>query len=472
MKKKPYALPFILPVAAFAGTIFVGAFILWLNISAKTEPIAFVDALFIATSSVCVTGLATVDPYTVFNRFGHTTMLVLIQLGGLGITTYSTLIFYIWSKRISITDRLAVGQVLLRDPSFHLGRFLKRVVTVIILLEMCGAALFYLMEPERIGLYHSVFLAVSAFCNAGFALWPDNLISWQQHAGVNLVVMGLIIMGGLGFAVIDECLHLARLHFSRLCHPQSLSQLLNNSRCNPHAPKPTLKLSAHSHIVLTTTLFLVFAGALLIMLPEYFANDHDTSSISQLILPSLFQSVTSRTAGFATTNIAGLTDISLMVIIVLMFIGGSPGSCAGGIKTTSFRVLLGFIKAQLLGRSEVTVRGKAMDGQTINKMFVLLIFSMLTIIVATFCLAYTEGGAQPHGKTPFQILDLLFEVVSAFATVGLSTNVSPQLSTAGKLIDCLLMFIGRLGPIWLITTLQQFQTEPRYKLPVSELPIG
>ncbi len=472
MERKRFTLPFVLPVAAFASVILIGTFLLWWEGCAAKDPVAFIDALFISTSSVCVTGLASVDPSTVFNRGGHVVMMILIQLGGLGITTYTTLIFYFWSRRISLTDRLAVGDALLHDPSFHLGKFLQRVVTTILALEALGALSLYCMESQRIGVFNAVFLAVSAFCNAGFALWPDNLIGWQQHLGVNVAVMSLIVCGGLGFAVVDECL---RVGWARIADRRRASgewapgTIRFRSGLPAHSP---LKLSRHSRLVLRASFWLILGGALLIMLTEHFANDADTASLGEQILPAFFQSVTARTAGFCTTDIARITDASLLALIVLMFIGGSPGSCAGGIKTTSFSVLLAFIRAQLRGRSQVVVAGRAVDTATLNKVFVLLTFALLTVMAATFILVYTEGGANHHGKTPFQVLDLLFEAVSAFATVGLSTNVSPQLSVAGKLIDCALMFIGRLGPIWLITTLQQFQTEPKYRLPEADLPIG
>lgn len=470
MSSRKFTLPFVLPVAAFAVTILAGSILLSLEISAADKPVKFIDALFISTSSVCVTGLASVDPSQVFNSFGHWVMLILIQLGGLGIVTYSTLIFYILSRRISLTDRLAVGDVLLNDSSFHLGRFLKRIVKVILGLELLGAACLYIMEPGRIGLFNSLFLSVSAFCNAGFALWSDNLIQWRSDWGVNLVIMSLIVAGGIGFAVIDECLRVATnwLKGTPLNPWSQAAKAMSDGGFRTFLPK----LSYQTKVVLSTTGFLILVGAILLIIPEYFANDEDPSSLGQLVLPSLFQSVTARTAGFCTVDIGRITDVSLLVLIILMFIGGSPGSCAGGIKTTTFRVITSFVTAQLRGRSQVAVAKKAIDRETLSKAFVLLTFASLTIICATFALAYSEGGDNPHGKTPLEILDLLFEAVSAFATVGLSTNVSPLLSPTGKVIDCLLMFIGRLGPIWLITMIQQFQIEPHYRLPETELPIG
>ncbi len=465
MRKRRFVTPFVLPVAAFALTILAGAFALWLEVCAAAGSVGFIDALFISTSAVCVTGLASVDPSTVFNRTGHSVILVLVQLGGLGIVTYSTLILYMWGKRISLGDRLAVGQALLHDSSFHLGKFLQRIVTVIVLIEAAGAACLYLMEPERIGLFNAVFLAVSAFCNAGFALWPDNLISWQQHWGVNAAMMSLIILGGLGFFVLDELIRVswARLRWRR----RHFSSLEASAR--PHL-KP--RLGYHSKLVLSTSLALIAGGAAVLLLLSLFNPMFKDFPFSQKVLPALFQSVTSRTAGFATVDMARLSDVGLLSLIFLMFVGGSPGSCAGGIKTTTFRALIGYFLAHLRGRRQVVVRGRALGSDTLNRVMQLFFFSVCTILFATVALAVTENGVVHHGDSPRQLLDLLFEVVSAFATVGLSINLSPQLSPAGKLIICLVMFIGRLGPVWLITTLQQFQSEPFYRLPEADMPIG
>ncbi len=464
MPKRRFVAPFVLPVAAFALTILIGACLLWLDVSHKAGPVGFVDSLFISTSSVCVTGLASVDPSTVFNRTGQAVMMLLIQLGGLGITTYSTLIMYMWSKRISLSDRLAVGQALLNDTSFHLGRFLQRVALIILCIEAAGAAWLYFSEPERIGLFHSCFLAVSAFCNAGFALWPDNLIRWSEDWSINGTIMSLIFFGGIGFFVIDELLRVGR---SRL-----VSLFRKTSPRNHFPARPKQRLGYHTRLVLQTSLALIFGGAAIIYAAGLFNPVWHDKSTQELILPALFQSVTARTAGFSSVDLGMCTDLTLLTLIILMFIGGSPGSCAGGIKTTTFRALLGYVKAQLRGHKQVVVAGKALEAPVLNKVMLLFFFSCLTVMGATCLLTLTENGASRHGGAPFQILDLLFEVVSAFGTVGLSVNVTPRLSDAGKLIICLVMFIGRLGPIWLITTIRQFQSEPAYRLPETDMAVG
>ena len=466
MNTRPFVSPFLLPLAAFAAAIAAGGVLLSLDVCAVDKPVPFVDALFTATSAVCVTGLATVDVSTVFNRTGQGIIMLLMQLGGLGVVTYSTLFLYMISKRISLWDRLAVGQALLHDSSFHLGRFLQRVIVTVLGIEILGAALLYALEPDRIGLFDAAFLAVSGFCNAGFALWPDNLMQWKNHWGVNLVVMGLIILGGLGFYVVDE---LIRYWRRRLRGPaEKLPPLFK-----PAVPMPSgVRLSFYSRLVLSTTTGLVFFGALALFLADLNNAAQNGTPLADRVLASLFQSVTSRTAGFATQDMAALSDAALLITIVLMFIGGSPGSCAGGIKTTTFRVLCSYMAAQIRGHRQVTVRGRAMDSNTLNKVMLLFYCSVLTIIVATLLLSVTENGAANHGAAPIQILDIFFEVVSAFATVGLSINLTPLLSEPGKFILCVVMFIGRLGPIWFVATIQQFQSEPAYRYPENDLPIG
>ena len=446
--------PLILPVYSFAATILAGAALLYMGVShapsVGEEGLSFVDALFTATSAVCVTGLTVVDTGSTFSQTGQWIILLLIQLGGLGIMTYSSLLLFLLRRRVSLTDRLAVGQALMHDASFHLGRFLYRLVRTIVCIELAAACLLYIFAPTGMGAFGALFHAVSAFCNAGFGLRPDNLMPWQEHTGVSLVIMFLIVVGGIGFSVIDELLGAARTKLSG---------------------KPYRPLSRHTRLVLSTTAFLIVVGAALIWLAEYF-SDYTGLTPTGLVLPAFFQSVTCRTAGFNTMDISRLTDFTLMVMICLMFVGGSPGSCAGGIKTTSFRVLAGFVEAQLRGRRQNVLLGRAVDAATQSKALTLFLFAIIVVTVGTMVLSLTEGGMAPHTHTRFQQLDLMFEVVSAFGTVGLTTGVTPHLSVPGKLLITLLMFIGRIGPVWLLATLQHLQSEPKFRWPEVDYPIG
>jgi trk system potassium uptake protein TrkH len=442
--RQKYLSPFWLPVYAFGIVIVAGACLLRLEDSLNGVSISFIDALFTATSAVCVTGLAVVDTPSTFSTTGRTVLMVLIQLGGLGIMTYSSLIFFLLRRRVSLTDKAAVGQVLLHDPSFDLGRFLTHMVIFTLCIELAGAAALMVLIPQDMPWFHALFHAVSAFCNAGFALFSDSLMRWEGHTGVNLVFMLLIIAGGLGFSVMEESV----------------------LRIRGEIPA----LSRHTRIVLRTTLWLIFGGAACLFLAELHSGG--SADMPTRVLQALFQSVTARTAGFNTVDIGGMANVSLLVMLFLMFVGGSPGSCAGGIKTTTLRALSAFVAAQLSGRRQTVVMERALDDATMNKAITLFIFAVLTVTGATLALSITEsaGGALAQEKGMF--LELLFESVSAFATVGLSTGVTPQLSDPGKLIVTALMFIGRIGPIWLLSALQRFQHEPKYRWPETQLPIG
>lgn len=464
---KRFVTPFVLPLAAFSAAIMLGGIFLSLEMCASADPVPFVDALFISTSAVCVTGLASVDVFSVFNRLGQTTVLFLIQLGGLGIITYATLILYMISRRISLRDRLAVTQGLLYSPDFHLGRFLQRMILSILLVELLGALLLWQWAPDRISPFDALFISISAFCNAGFAPWADSLIQWKAHWGVNLIVMSLIILGGLGFFAANDLFMVIKDKIHR-AGPKSKSSgpgMLTDSA-------PPRRLTFFSRVVIRTSLFLILAGAALIFCVELFNDGWRNASFSERVLAALFQSVTSRTAGFATSDMARFSDVTLLLTMLLMFIGGSPGSSAGGIKTTAFRILCGNLLSNLRGHSQVIVAGRAMGAQTRNRAVQLFSYSLLTVMAATLALMVTENGVVHHGGATVPFLDLFFEVVSALATVGLSINLTPQLSSAGKLILCLVMFIGKLGPVWILSTIQQFQSEPAYRYGEDSLPIG
>ena len=466
---KHYITPFVLPVAAFALAIGTGASLLYTDLCTAKGAVSFVDCLFTATSAVCVTGLASVDVFTEFNRAGQSVVLALIQLGGLGIVTYTTLVFYMLSKRISLRDRLAVEQGLLYDPFFDLGRFLQRMVATVLFAEAAGFFALYLQQPERIGAFNALFLAVSAFCNAGFAPWQDSLAQWRGDWGVTLVIMSLIVVGGIGYFVFENVCLVVREKLVRFWRRRRRPLPTEEK---DHADVTHLRLSHYSRVVLSTTGFLLAGGAAAVFLAELGNAAWQGLSFAERVLVALFQSVTSRTAGFATVDLANLTDIALLATIVLMFIGGSPGSCAGGIKTTTFRILLSNLAAQMSGRGQIVVAGRAMAAKAVNKAMILFGWALLTVLCATFALLVTENGAMRHGAAPFGFLELFFEVVSAFGTVGLSVNVTPRLSAEGKLILCAVMFVGRLGPVWLITTIQQFQIEPAYRYPEDSMPVG
>ncbi|GAB7080236.1 TrkH family potassium uptake protein [Megalodesulfovibrio paquesii] len=452
------ASPLILPILSFAAAIVVGGVILSSPLSENGGDVSLLDGMFTATSAVCVTGLAVVDTGTAFSRFGHMALLALIQAGGLGIMTFASLAFYLWRHKISMTDRIAVGQSLLHDQGFHLGRFLITLFAGVFLIEGLGALALHLADPVGFPAFGAVFHSISAFCNAGFGLYANSLMPWRDNLAVNTVIMVLIILGGLGFSTLTElgAWVARRVHYRRM------------------ALQP--RLSFHSRVVMRMTAWLIFGGAAMILFLEKMTDIRiGALSTEHLVLASLFQSVTCRTAGFNTVDIAGLSSITLLFMMFLMFVGGSPGSTAGGIKTTTFRVLLGFIGSQLRRREQTVVGNRAVDADSLNKAITLTIVSSLAVMTAVMLLCLTEAavpGASAAGAGRERFLDLAFEAFSAFATVGLSTGVTPTLSPAGKLVIMLLMFTGRLGPIVFLSAMQSWQRSPRYRWAEERCMIG
>lgn len=526
MHKHKILTPVTWPVVSFALVILFGAALLCLPVTHLPEKdVSFVDALFISTSAVCVTGLATIDIGTTFNSLGLWTILLLIQLGGLGITTYTSLVFVLWRNRVPFTDRLAVTQALLNKDIFDLRSFVRQIVALVLAIEGLSALLLYLHDPVLFYPFSALFHAVSAFCNAGFSIFPDNLMRFRDDLTVNAVIAGGIIAGGLGFAVLRELLavgsqkilHVVRKVTGAPPPPQYPSypgflggleddgsgsdttpelrglrgQSLRGGQTPQPATRPTrpTRLDRYSRMVIKTSLGLVFFGALGIVLLELPDLPVDSLMGPQkaralepggfgtgfaLALSALFQSVSARTAGFSTIDLTTYSHASLLVIMALMFIGGSPGSCAGGIKTTTFRVLGSFITSQFRGQRQIVLEQRAVPQETISRALTLFFFAALTIALSVTLLSVTEtshAGITPAGFQP-PLLPLLFEVVSALGTVGLSLNLTPQLSEPGKIIIILNMFVGRVGFITLVTALQSLRTQRSYEYPAVYVPVG
>ncbi len=450
MKKHSSLLnPIAIPVYFFALLILTGAFLLYSPFChGENVTVKFVDALFIATSSACVTGLATIDINTVFNRNGHVVMMILIQVGGLGIMTFSSLMFFLWRRRTRLSDIIAVGQAMRSDQSFNLGRFLVQLFLIVFALETAGALVLYFLRPEYFSLFSAFFHAVSAFCNAGFAFYSDNLIGFQADYVVNLTIMLLIIFGGLGFAVLFELFNKAKL-------------MVQGQRRQ--------RLSWSTSIILTTTVVLIFGGALVILIGSFHIPDLPWTN---RILASFFQSVTSRTAGFNTIHLERLSDFALAFMCLLMFIGAAPGSTAGGIKITTARALLAHAWALVRGRDQATIGRRAVSLASLQTAFTVLLICGATVFFATMILCISEGGLISHGESGGRFLDVMFEVVSAFATVGLTVGLTPKLTIFGKLVITFLMFAGRLGPLVLIAAIGEMQKSQLYHLPEEKLIIG
>ncbi len=367
--------------------------------------------------------------------------------------TFASLLLYLWRNSVTITDRIAVAQTLLYDPKFHLGKFLVKIVSCTILIESFGALALYLMEPNRFYPFSAIFHSVSAFCNAGLSLFTNSLTDWKGDWGINLIFIILIFLGGIGFSVLIE-----------------IQQYLSDTiRLYPSNRKS--KFSWHTKTVLQTSIMLVLFGWFAIYLAE-FVGYHRMMMLDDALLCSLFQSITCRTAGFNTLDIGRLTNVSLVIMIFLMVIGGAPGSCAGGLKVTTIRILAAVIISRLKGDKQVVIRKFTISDAAVKKTFVLFILATGIIFTASFLLDISEGGDKPHDLIRGQFLEILFESVSAFSTVGLSTGITPQLTSTGKWILISLMFIGRLGPLLFIAVLQKIPKVKYYSHPEKNPMIG
>jgi trk system potassium uptake protein TrkH len=451
-RKIPYS-PLILPIVFFVALIIVGALLLFMTERESARRLSWTDAVFTSTSASCVTGLIVVDTGNDLSFTGQMIILGLIQIGGIGIMTFASLALYLWRQRVSFTDRLAVGQSLRHDPAFHLGRFLTRLALWTLVIEFSGAAGLFLLAPGQFSPFSAVFHAVSAFCNAGFALFSNSLISRQGDWGVNLVFMLLIFLGGIGFSVLVELETYCRAWFKR-----SQSRL-------------PVKLSFHSRTVLNTSVCLIAFGGAAIYLAE-FVGYQRVMTVDDALLTSLFQSISCRTAGFNTIEIASLTNVTLVIMVFLMFVGGAPGSCAGGLKVTTFRILTAFVVSQFSGRKQGSVGKFAIGEESLKRALLLFIFAVGFIFIASVLLDITEGGDLPHPQVRGQYLEILFETVSAFSTVGLSTGFTAKLSTVGKWIIVVVMFVGRLGPLLFVSAVQSCHKNQFYSLPEENLMIG
>lgn len=446
--------PAKLVLTSFFLAILAGTGLLMLPLSTVSGKISFVDALFTATSATCVTGLVVVDTGSYFTRFGQNVVLFLIEAGGLGIMTFSTFFLLLLGKRVSVTDRLALRMMGEKFASANLFRALLLIFAMTALIEAAGAALLFVrfrqVFPVGEAIYYSIFHAISAFCNAGFSLFRDSLVGFQREFFLPGVVMILIVFGGLGFFVFADVLEKTGTLIQR---------------------RP-FRISLHTKLTLITTVALILIGAGLIWILEL------KNLLSGLPLPlqfwnALFQSITPRTAGFNTLEMASLSNATLYFLTMLMFIGGAPASTAGGIKVTTFSILLALIFAQARGRESTSIFQRKIPQEMIARSLAIFAGSFVLVTLVTFLLQITEHLGVPHGIVRGRFLDLLFETVSAFGTVGLSTGLTPSLTAGGKLLIIFTMFAGRVGPLTLaLAIVLKHRREIHYDYPEEEVMVG
>jgi trk system potassium uptake protein TrkH len=435
---------------SFLMVILTGSLVLMLPFTTVAHGgIHFIDALFTATSAVCVTGLIVVDTATYFTLWGQLVILVLIQIGGLSIMAISYFTLFSIRQKVSVQDKLLLSYMLNENNISLLSRRLRTIIMSTFIIEAIGALFLLLPFRQTAGnwseaLLLSVFHSVSAFCNAGFSLFSTSLEGFLGNPAVNFTIALLIIAGGISFAVITDLFRILKLRIKALFVPVAGAREL---------------MSLNTYVVACITPVLIIAGMLLI-----YGLEHNSTLASlplgQQYLAAFFQSVTLRTAGFNTIPIGDLTTTTLLVMIPFMFIGAASGSTAGGIKINNLAVMYGYLKSILLNRDSVTIRRSSLSRTQVNKAFLVFLFGVFSITFGTIILSATEEA---------ELANIMFEVVSAFGTVGLSTGITPVLSAAGKIVIVVLMFIGRLGPLTILAAAAQPEKRIRISFPRGDV---
>ncbi len=419
-------------VLSFIGVILIGGILLWFPFSAAKGNLRFVDALFSSTSAVCVTGLVVIDVGKDLSTLGQVITIFLFQIGGLGIITFSTVFFVLMGRGLSFKGREIVQSTFLHTPRRDFIVIAKMVLWFTFVTEALGTLFLFIrfsMDfPPGMALYHAVYNAISAFNNCGYSLFSDNLMGYQGDLIVNLTIMGLIVHGGIGFIVQYEVL-------SRLRGMQK-------------------RLSVHTKIVLISTTLLILSGAFLFYL---FERNHIIKDVPVLakILASFFQSVTPRTAGFNTVDIGLLTNATILLMMVLMFIGASPGSTGGGVKTTSAALLVMLMWNRLKGNLDLNIFNRTIPREIVSRSISIIFASAFSIAIVTSVLLIAGGGNLPPLESRHHFVEYLFDTVSAFGTVGLSMGVTPKLNDLQKYALILMMFVGRVGPLTLAFSLSR-----------------
>lgn len=426
-------------LAGFLAVILAGTVVLWLG-DMPRHRVSLLDCLFTATSAVCVTGLTTVGTGTDFSLASQMVILVLIQLGGLGVMTATTALLFAFRRRIGIRQRMLFSGGLGLDSPSGAVRLAKKVVCITAVIEVLGAIpLFFAFLgtcPAPRALYLAVFHSVSAFCNAGFSPFADNLQGFADTIPIPLTVMALIILGGMGFLVLDDI----------------WNSLTRRRR----------RLSVHTRLVLAVSALLLGIGAVMFCISDW-NGALAGHSWGWKVWNALFHSVTPRTAGFNTVPMERMTSLGVFFTILLMIVGASPGSTGGGIKTTSFSLLLLSTVREIRGRDELVIGNRSIGRENVSLAFTLMILYLLTILAGITALAVLE-------TLPFRAI--AFEVASALGTVGLSLGITASLTPAGKVMVILLMFWGRVGILTFMYGIAARETPSRVSYAETHIPVG
>ena len=446
-------------VAGFASLIIAGALLLNLPVATVTgESMGFLNALFTATSAVCVTGLVVVDTGTFFSTFGQVVILILVQFGGLGIMTMATLIFLLMGKKIMLRERVVMQEALNEFNLQGVVRLTKSIILTTLIIQSIGAAIlstrFIPIYGIGQGIYFSIFHSIAAFCNAGFDLIGGfrSLTPFANDPIIVLTIGALIVLGGLGFSVLLEVYHRQRFR----------------------------TMSLHTKVALFVTGILIVSGTAFFYIVE--SGNPNTLGNASLTTPgrimsALFQSIVPRTAGFNTIDQNSMTDASKFMTIILMFIGASPGSTGGGIKTTTMGVVFLMILSVIKNKEDIVIFEKRLGNGISYRALTIMLISLVLVSAITMALIMSEvQRAQAGGDMAekFSFINMLFEATSAFGTVGLSTGVTPYLSEASRIALILTMFAGRLGPLTLALALAQNpnKTRANIRYPEDKLMVG
>lgn len=435
---------------SFLMVILTGSLVLMLPFTTHAEGgMHFLDALFTSTSAVCVTGLIVVDTATYFTLWGQLVILVLIQIGGLSIMVISYFTLFSVRQKVSVQDKLLLSYMLNENNISLLVKRLRIIITSTLVIEAIGTLI--LLVPFREAgsslndaLLLAVFHSISAFCNAGFSLFTTSLEEFVGNPVVNITVALLIIAGGISFAVITDFFKILRLRIKTFFRPGR----------GAHET-----VSLNTYVVATITPILIIAGMLLIYGLEH-TGTIAALPVGRQYMAAFFQSVTLRTAGFNTIPIGSLATTTLLVMMPFMFIGAASGSTAGGIKINNLAVMYSYFKSVLLNREAISLRHSSLSRSQVNKAFLVLLFGIVSVGLGTIVLSATEEA---------DLVEIMFEVVSAFGTVGLSTGITSALTAAGKIVIIVLMFIGRLGPLTILAAASQPEKRVRISYPRGEV---
>ncbi len=444
--------PTHITILMFTGVIFLGAFLLMLPWAHK-QPLSFVDALFTAASATCVTGLMTVNVAETFTTFGQVVIMFLIQLGAIGILTVSSFFMLALGKAVSMRESSVIHSGFTASQKINIKKLVRMVITFLIVFEAVGVLIFTSLWTSELGfreaLWAALFHSISAFSNAGISIFKDGLIGYEQKPLADMTFAILIIAGSAGFITITELYERGR----------------------KKVPGRTI-WSLTTRLVALYTFIIIVVGTVGFFTLEY----HNTLSgkpFSEQLMSSFFHSVSGRTAGFLNVDFALLENTTLYMFIMMMFIGGSPVSVAGGIKITTLAVIIGMAVSRYRGLEKVHIFNRALPEEIVSRSISIVAIAVAIVIVFTMLLLFTEsGGAANVQESRGLFIDIAFEVVSAFGTTGSSIGITPNLSVAGKLLVALLMLMGRLGPITIAMAVSARESRASYQLSEEPVMVG